>query len=601
MNEEPSAASVLEALRQIVRFWRTLLAQAGGRKMLVASALTLLSGLSEGLALLFLAPLIQSLDPSAGAIEGAMAWLPQLLQRFGMRLNLIGVLTLFFALVVARSFLIRQSDLELTRLRLNFLRDARVGLYSAIAHANWSFLRQRRPADLLSALTAETDRLDSAVYFALQLPGRAVVIAANVAAACLIAPAPTLAALGVGLLLAWLARGRLAESLRLGETLSTAYQDYYHLVSEFLAGLKITKSFVAEDRHVSAFASAVDEVRDNLVSFTRHQANARLAQEIAGTCSVVIFLWGSVALFDMPVAEVLVLALIFYRLLPLVQALQQDAQQLLHTAPAARTILSLSSACAAARETPAGQPLEAFGLKQDIRFEHVSFRHSENDPQVLSDVSLRLPAGTLTVLSGPSGAGKSTLLDLLAGLLRPEQGEIWIDDRELTEGLTPAWRRSIAYVLQESFLFHDTIRANLLVAKPDASESEIREALTLSGAVAFVDALPQGVGTVVGDRGARFSGGERQRLALARALLRQPSLLILDEPTSALDARNERIVLEGIEALKGRLTMILITHRPERVQGADQSLCIDGGKLVCTEPSSGIPISSPPLEKLIRG
>ena len=601
LTEERLAASVLEALRQIVRFWRTLLAQAGARKMLVASTLTLLSGLSEGLALLFLAPLIQSLDPAAGAIEGALAWLPQLLQRFGMRLNLISVLALFLGLAVARSFLIRQSNLDLTNLRLNFVRDTRVRLYSAIAHANWSFLRQRRPADLLSALTAETDRLDSAVYYALQLPGRAVIITAHVGAACLIAPVPTFAALGVGLLLAWLVRGRLAESLRLGEMLSTAYQDYYHLVSEFLAGLKITKTFVAEDRHISAFAGAIDEVKGNLTSFAGNQANARLAQEIAGACAVVIFLWGSVAVFHMPITEVLVLALIFYRLLPMVQALQQDAQQLLHMAPAARTILGISRACAAASETPAGQPQQAFGLSRDIRFEHVSFRHSENDAHALTDVSLRLPAETLTVLSGPTGAGKSTLLDLLAGLLKPDQGKIWIDDRELTEALAPAWRRSIAYVLQESFLFHDTIRTNLLVAKADASESEIREALTLSGTAAFVDALPQGIDTIVGDRGARFSGGERQRLALARALLRQPSLLILDEPTNSLDARNEQIILEGIEALKGRLTMILVTHRPERVQRADQSLRIDGGKLVCLYAPGGAPISSAPLENLIRG
>ena len=550
MNEERSTDDVLEALRQIVRFWGTLLAQAGARKMLLASALTLLSGLSEGLALLFLAPLIQSLDPVAGAKEGAMAWLPQFAQRFGMRLNLVGVLALFLGVVVVRSFLNRQRDLTLIRLRLNFLRDTRVGLYSAIAHANWSFLRERRPADLLSALTAETDRLNNAVYYALQLPARVAILAAHVAAACLIAPAPTFAALGVGLLLAWLVRGRLAESLRLGKMLSIAYKDYYHLVSEFLAGLKITKTFVAEERHVSAFASAIDAVRGNFVSVTRNQANARLAQEIAGACSVVIFLWGSVALFHMPIAEVLVLALIFYRLLPMVQALQQDAQQLLHMAPAAQTILGLSRACAAARETPAGQAQQAFALNRDIRFEHVSFRHGENDPHALTDVSLRLQAGTLTVLSGPSGAGKSTLLDLLAGLLRPDQGKIWIDGRELTDGLTPAWRRSIAYVLQESFLFHDTIRANLLVAKPDASETEIREALSLSGTAAFMDALPHGLDTIVGDRGARFSGGERQRLALARALLRQPSLLILDEPTSSLDARNEQIGTGGNRGVK---------------------------------------------------
>jgi ATP-binding cassette subfamily C protein len=314
----------------------------------------------------------------------------------------------------------------------------------------------------------------------------------------------------------------------------------------------------------------------------------------------VIFLWGSVALFRMPIAEVLVLALIFYRLLPMVQALQQDAQQLLHTAPAAGTILGLSRDCAAARETAECLPLPVFGLHRDIRFERVSFRHGENGARALSDVSLRLAAGTLTVLSGPSGAGKSTLLDLLAGLLKPDQGTVWIDDLKLTEGLAPAWRRSIAYVLQESFLFHDTIRANLLVAKADASETEIREALALSGAAAFVDALPQGVDTVVGDRGARFSGGERQRLALARALLRKPSLLILDEPTSSLDADNEQFILDGIEALKGFLTMILVTHRPERVQRPDQTLRIDGGKLVCLKPSSDL-TSQAPLESLVRG
>ena len=599
LNKQQSAATVLEALHEIVRFWRTLLAEAGARKLLVVSALTLLSGLSEGLALLLLAPLIQSLNP-AGAIGGGTTWLPQLLQRFGMRPNLIGVLALFLSVAVARSFVIRQNDLDLARLRLDFLRDTRVRLYSVMAHANWSFLRRRRPADLLSALTAETDRLDSAVYYALQLPGRAVLIAAQVAAAFLIAPALTLAALGVGLLLAWLTRGRLGESLRLGEMLSTAYQDYFHLVSEFLAGLKITKTFVAEERHVSAFAGAIDEVRDNLVSFARNQANARLVQEVAGACSVVFFLWGSVALFRMPIAEVLVLALIFYRLLPMVQVLQQDAQQLLHTAPAARTVVDLARACTAARETAECLPQPVFGLHRDIRFERVSFRHDENGVHALSDVSLRLPAGTLTVLSGPSGGGKSTLLDLLAGLLKPYQGTVWIDDLELTEGLAPAWRRSIAYVLQESFLFHDTIRTNLLVAKPDASESEIREALTLSGTAAFVDALPQGVDTVVGDRGARFSGGERQRLALARALLRKPSLLILDEPTSSLDERSEQIILNGIERLKGFMTMIMVTHRPERLQRADQFLRIDGGKLVRLE-ASGVFTSPVPLESLIQG
>ena len=209
----------------------------------------------------------------------------------------------------------------------------------------------------------------------------------------------------------------------------------------------------------------------------------------------------------------------------------------------------------------------------------MSFRHGENDSDALTDVSLRLPAGTLTVLSGPSGAGKSTLLDLLAGLLRPDRGQIWIDDRELTNDLAQTWRHSIAYVLQDPFLFHDSIRSNLRVAKPDAKDSELRAALTLSGAVAFVDALPQRMDTIVGDRGARLSGGERQRLALARALLVSRLCSILDEPTSSLDERNEQNILKEIEALKGRVTIILVTHRPERVRSADQFLRLEQGKL----------------------
>ena len=142
-------------------------------------------------------------------------------------------------------------------------------------------------------------------------------------------PGLTLGALGTGLLLVWLVRGRLVESLRLGETLSATYENFYHQASEFLAGLKITKSHVAEDRHVLAFASANNEIRDNLLSHIRSRANAQVLQKIAGACTVAMFLWISSELLHMSIAKVLVLALIFYRLLPMVQALQQTVHELL--------------------------------------------------------------------------------------------------------------------------------------------------------------------------------------------------------------------------------------------------------------------------------
>ncbi len=555
-----------------------LLEQVGARRLLVASALVLLASLSEAFALFLLIPLVQTLEPSAGGGRGATTWLSRFFQSFGVRPNLPGVLLIFVSLMIARSFVNRQASIHLEALRLNLIRDMRVNLYSAIAHANWSFLRHKRRSEFFSALTAETDRLDSAVQFALEIPARAVMISAYIFTACLIAPALTLGALATGCLLAWLVRGRLTESLRLGEMLSTAYEELYHRISEFLAGLKITKSCVSEDLHVNAFSGAIDEVKASLFNYVVSQANARAFQEIAGVLAVAAFLWISADLLHLPLAEVLVLALIFYRLLPLVQSLQQAAQQLLHSAPAAQSVLGLEKTCTAAREAPPSHSRRVLKIDQGIRVENVNFRHNAHDPPALTNITLNLPAGSLTVLSGPSGGGKSTLLDLLAGLLRPNNGRIWIDDSELTDELARTWRTSIAYVLQDPFLFHDTIRTNLLVAKPDANENELREALTSSGASIFVDALPLRMNTMVGDRGARFSGGERQRLALARALLRRPALLLLDEPTTSLDERNERIVLEGVEALKGRVTMILATHRPKRVR-FDQLFRIAGGKV----------------------
>ena len=183
-------------------------------------------------------------------------------------------------------------------------------------------------------------------------------------------------------------------------------------------------------------------------------------------------------------------------------------------------------------------------------------------------------------LAGPSGAGKTTTADLVAGLMLPTAGHVVVDGTPLTPDRLLAWRRSVALVPQDPFLFHEAIEDNLRWAEPGATEDELWEALRMANAAEFVRELPSGLQTVVGDRGMRLSGGERQRLALARALLRDPDLLILDEATSAMDTENELAIRRALASLNGRTTILLIAHRLSTVSEADWIVVLDRGEVV---------------------
>jgi ATP-binding cassette subfamily C protein len=196
------------------------------------------------------------------------------------------------------------------------------------------------------------------------------------------------------------------------------------------------------------------------------------------------------------------------------------------------------------------------------------------------DLVLDIKAGEMTAIVGPSGAGKTTIADLLMGLIIPGKGHVLIDDQPLMGERMKAWRDQIGYVPQDTFLFHDTLRTNLLWAKPDVEDEEINQALRFAAAGEFVSGLPKGLDTIVGDRGVLISAGERQRIALARALLRKPSLLILDEATSSLDSENEKRIQNAIETLHSQMTILIMTHRLSAVREADIIHVLEKGQLV---------------------
>lgn len=225
-------------------------------------------------------------------------------------------------------------------------------------------------------------------------------------------------------------------------------------------------------------------------------------------------------------------------------------------------------------------PVPAGEVQGDVRFYHVSFTYAEGAPPAVDDVTLDIPAGSSLALVGDTGSGKSTLAGLVARLRDPSSGSVSIDGIALTAIGEDALAAIVGVVTQETYLVHDTIRANLLLAAPDASEAQLWSALGAAQVADLIGRLPEGLDTVVGSRGHRISGGEKQRLAIARTILRDPRVLILDEATSALDNRTERAAQQAIDTLSAGRTTITIAHRLSTIRDADQIAVLAGGRVV---------------------
>jgi ABC-type multidrug transport system fused ATPase/permease subunit len=220
------------------------------------------------------------------------------------------------------------------------------------------------------------------------------------------------------------------------------------------------------------------------------------------------------------------------------------------------------------------------GIRGDVRYENVSFNYGDAHAPALQQISFHARPGETIALVGTTGAGKSTLVNLLARFYEFTSGAITIDGRPMREFGVHALREMIGMVTQESFLFNGTIRENLLFGKPDATDEELLEATEAANARSFIERLPNGLGSVVGERGVKLSVGEKQRLSIARALLKDPPILILDEATASVDTTTERLIQQALENLMFHRTCIVIAHRLSTIVRADQILVLDHGRII---------------------
>ncbi len=563
------------------RAYAATLLRAMSWKVALALALMLACSVTQGAQLLLLIPLMHVVGLDVG--QGSVGWLADLVSSVfaaaGIRPTLVTVLGAFVLFTILLALVTRWQKTFNFKLQQDFVASLRRRLYRAIASTDWLTFSRRRSSDFTHALTTELDRVGAATAFLLQLVTNAALVSVYVLFALRLSAAMTVSMLIAGIVLLLLLKGKMQAARWTGGEISLATNGLYSASIEHLNAMKTTKSYSAEDRNAELFSGLTDRVARMLLNANRNYAETAFWFTSGSAVILSVILYISIAVLSLPAAGLLLLLFLFNRMIPLFNNIQTSYQEYLNALPAFAGVMEIQRRCEAAAEPDAGDSASV-ELRESVRFEGVSFAYSEEaGAPAVHGLDLTLPAGRTTAIVGPSGAGKSTVADLLMGLISPTAGRVVVDGCPLTVERARSWRGRIGYVAQDTFLFNDTVRANLLWACPGASEAEIRAALVSAAAEEFVSRLPDGMETVLGDRGVRLSGGERQRLALARALLRRPSLLILDEATSALDSENEQRIQSAIEELHGQVTILVITHRLSTIRSADVVHVLERGRL----------------------
>jgi ATP-binding cassette subfamily C protein len=556
------------------------LLRVSGSKVFLSVLLQIVAGLTQGIGLLMLIPLLgmAGVIPSPQAASGTVGHLLRFLQQLGIPQGLITVLLFYILVVSITASISKYLEVVNATIQQGFIRSLKNRLYTAIGRSEWLFVSRLRMSDVAHEITVEVQRAGQMALQVFKGFGAIVTVLVYLVVAFLLSPAmAALSLAGAGVL--WLnGRRKNRQALKLGKSTQKSVRKVYQVVLEHLAGMKIAKSFGEEERYVREFIHHSEEVENRRIEFVRLSSRTALLYSIGSVILLSLYVYAGIEVAGIEAPVLAALIYIFSRLMPRISALQSSYQSLLQSLPALDSVTRLQAECDLHRENLNRSDDIPLAIEHSILLQNLSFDYG-NGP-VLSGIDLEIEAGSLVCLTGDSGSGKTTLADLILGLLKPTAGQIVLDGQILDHQLLFQWRKSIGYVPQDSFLFNDTIRNNLMWANPGQSDADCLDALRKAAADAMVQQLKNGLNTIVGDRGAQLSGGERQRIALARALMRSPSLLILDEATNALDPHHEQMIAEALTRLKGRTTILVIAHSKAFHPIADKIIRLKHGKIV---------------------
>ncbi len=571
----------LKTLPTIVEYARDI-RRSAPRLSAVTLILLLAASLFEGVGYILLLPILGYLGLNSASgnetPESINPVIDPVLNALNPHLSLGLLLLLFLGVLALRAMLIYFAASSSASLKGKFLHHHRASLHKAVMTASWAFLSDKRRSHLTHALTTQSNIIVNGVDTLYRGAATVLTMGVAVVIAAILSWKITLGILTLSLIIIWSLKIFNSRAFQLGDQARKDMIALFEHSIRYFKGLKTIKAASAEDDVLSFFESKSRDQSEVFSALERNHAKASLAYQILSAIFLVGFVYLALTYFLDQKTQIIVLIIIFARLAPRANALQSYVNNLAAIIPEYLAAKDLRLGAEKACETEdISQPSPI--IKQAFSLSKLGFNYAgaAEGSAALKDITISLPVKSSSAIVGPSGAGKTTLADIIAGLLSPTVGEVKIDGSLLTDTERHGLAQSIQYVTDEDFLFDSSVRKNLLLGHSGKTDDDIWSALKHANAHEFVSALPQGLGTQLGDSGTRLSHGQRQRLSLARGLLGNPQILILDEPTSALSQQDVKQILDTLKTLSQEMIVIIITHDEPTFQWVDQIIRIDAG------------------------
>jgi subfamily B ATP-binding cassette protein MsbA len=501
---------------------------------------------------------------SAGAEDVLLFMILLVISMFFLK-NLFGYLAMFF----------------ITFLRNGVLKDLRNDLYKKTVDLPVSFYSEKRKGDTIARVTNDVQEIQHSFLSILELIVREPLTILFAIAAMLLISVELTIFVFIFIPVSGLIISLIGKSLkRKSERVQRENGHVISLLEETLGGLKIVKGFNAENAFLGRFKESTTKLFRFSNKLLHRQNLASPASEVLGIMVIAALMWygGKLVLVDGSLdAQLFIVYLaLAYQILTPAKAISKASYSVKRGNAAAERVLEILETESAIVDKP--DAIEKTEFNKNVEIDNISFKYE--DEWVLKDFSLNVPKGSTVALVGQSGSGKSTIANLVTRFYDVNKGSINIDGTNITDISQKSLRGLLGLVTQDSILFNDTIKGNLLVAKEEASDEQIEEALKIANAWEFVSLLPDGINTNIGDSGNKLSGGQKQRLSIARAVLKNPPIMILDEATSALDTESERLVQVALENMMRNRTSIVIAHRLSTIQNADNIVVLSKGEIV---------------------